>query len=225
MARMLNERESADRHLNLVKRHIRLCRQANAGKYADAIKPAFDELTEKQKIFTEKLELREAASDDIVFCDAELDNSVRTTFEKCKQHDRDNPGQQITARIFPQERFSHIVNMNRMEEPVEVERLAVKFESLGKSHALYTLAAFLRQKIAPVQQAIERYYAAVRDMKMAEAEIEIAQVKMIRQYETNYLEARKDWGKEPAERLFPKTTNGKENVTEPLPLPVPAQTA
>jgi len=50
----------------------------------------------------------------------------------------------------------------------------------------------------------EKLMTAIRNQKMAEAEEAISQATLRRQYELNYLEARKEFGRTTAERLFPQ---------------------
>ena len=52
---------------------------------------------------------------------------------------------------------------------------------------------------------------AIRQLKSAEAEEEIAQGKLRRKYEANYLDARKAWGRVFADRLFPQLKAAKRS--------------
>ena len=55
-----------------------------------------------------------------------------------------------------------------------------------------------------MRSAIEGVEAAIREVKLAEADLEISKEKLQRQYEINYLDARKQFVKRKAEHLFPK---------------------
>ena len=110
-------------------------------------------------------------------------------------------------RVFPDGKFGHIVNMNLQDEPDTVERLALRIENLGKEHPLYPLAAELRNQVAASRKAIKAYEDVIKQLKNCEADEEIAQATLRRQYENNYLDARKQLGKIRAERLFPKLNN------------------
>jgi hypothetical protein len=105
------------------------------------------------------------------------------------------------------------------DEPNEAEKIAVRIEGFGNSHTLYPLAAALREKIAIVRERIETYNVAIRAGKSLEAELEIAKEALIRQYEYNYLDARRTLGTVSAEKLFPllssraKDENGADTTT------------
>jgi hypothetical protein len=95
MATMLNDRDSTDRHLDLTRRHIRLCKQVKgASSLATAIEPALQALLQKQAATKTKLDARQDALDDFILRDLELDDGVRTAFEKCKQFAQANLRQQ-----------------------------------------------------------------------------------------------------------------------------------
>jgi hypothetical protein len=207
MARMLRDNESTGKHLNAGRRHTRLCKKLKgAEKYALNMETVFSQLIVKKKATDEKTDAREDFYDDMILYDTDLDNSIRTSFEKCKQFDRENPGQAVLNKIFPEGKFTVITNIERTKEPDAAEQLAVRFESLGSDHPLYETAAVLREKISASREAINAYYESIREHKLAQAEEEIAQAAFRRQYEANYLDARKEFGKVLAERLFPRIT-------------------
>ena len=216
MAIMLRDKESTDKHLNAGRRHIRLCKQVKgAEKYASNMETAYSQLVNKKKLTEEKSDARVYAYDDMIFRDMDLDNGVRTSFEKCKQFDRDNPGQAVLNKIFPEGKFTVITNVERTKEPDVVEQLAVRFENLGGDHPLYGTAAYLRERITASRESINAYYEAIRGQKVAEAEEEIAQADFRRQYEANYLDARKEFGRTMAERLFPSITGRSSTIEMP----------
>lgn len=118
MARMLNDRESTERHLDSTRRHIRLCKQVKGAEpFAAAIEPAYQELLQKQAATRAKFEAKQYALDDLILRDAGLDDGVRTAFEKAAQFDRENPGAQVLLKIFPDGRFSEITRAGRAKEP------------------------------------------------------------------------------------------------------------
>jgi hypothetical protein len=208
---MLSDRESSERHLDSTRRHIRLCKQVKgAEQLAANIEPAYRDLLQKQAATRAKLEAREDAHDDAVLRDGELDDAVRTAFERTKQFDRENPGAQLLLKIFPQGRFSDITRTERAKEPDVVEEVAMRIASLGENHPLNPIAADLRAKIEAARASNAAFLEAIRNQKLAEAEEEIAQANLRRQYEFNYLDARKTLGRAVAERLFPQIS-----VSEP----------
>ncbi len=215
MAKMLSDRESTDRHLDSTRRHIRLCKQVKgAEQLAANIEPAYRDLLQKQAATRAKLEAREDAHDDAILRDADLDDAVRTTFERVKQFDRENPGAQVLLKIFPQGRFSDITRAERAKEPDVVEEVATRLASLGEKHPLNAIAVDLRAKVETARASNAAFLEAIRNQKLAEAEEEIAQANLRRQYEFNYLDARKTLGRAMAERLFPHFSAG-EPLEEP----------
>lgn len=102
MAIMLTDRDSSDRRLDATRRHIRLCKQMpGAEALATAIETVYNTLLEKQAETKSKHQARQDALDDFILSDAILDDQVRTAFERCKQHDRENPGTPVLMRLFP----------------------------------------------------------------------------------------------------------------------------
>lgn len=57
------------------------------------------------------------------------------------------------------------------------------------------------------RKAIKAYEESIKQLKTTQAEEDIAKATLRRQYEINYLDARKQLGKTLAERLFPKLNN------------------
>lgn len=215
MATMLRPGQSSEAHLNAVRRHIRLCGMSRGvDQYVEAIKPAYDELVAKSRTAAARLEERQNALDSLALLDRDLDGAVKTAFEKVNQHDRKSKVKPVLKTLFPAGKFGPITSMNRLLEPDAVEQLALRFESLGSAHPLFAIAADLRQCVEASRKGIADLNAAITKQKKAEAEEEIAQIALRRQYERNYLNARLDLGREEAERLFPATT-GRPAVEEP----------
>ncbi len=218
MASMLREKDSTDRHLNLSYRHVRLCNMHKGAEIlASNIKPAIQNLASKQENTKQKQLAREEAYDDVILSDVNLDNCVKTVFERCKQFDRDNVGENILPRIFPESKFTTITELNRYEEPAAVNLVAVRLENLGPNHPLFGLAQELRNQTAASLTAIEKLRQAEAAEKTALTEENLARAALRKQFELNYLEARKIFGKEQAERLFPKGTPYTTKNTEENP--------
>ncbi len=204
MAQLLFDRDSPDKHFNAARRHSRKARQQKKNHLAENLKPSFEAAKAKADIVSEKNELREDAYDDLLMADMELDDSVRNAFAAAQTYDRNSPADAVLHIVFPDRKFGDIVNAPISQEPDMVEQLAIRFESLGESHSLYAQAATLREKINASRAAITAYDDAIRSVKLAEADLEIALGTLRRQYEKNYLDARSEYGKMLAERLFPK---------------------
>ena len=83
--------------------------------------------------------------------------------------------------------------------------MLIHFGSFAQKHPLYANVALLHKKIDAGKKAILAKNNAIRVEKMAEAEVDIDKEAVIRQYENNYLDARKKYGKPAAEKLFPET--------------------
>ena len=204
MAQLLYPRDSTQKHLSATRRHLRLCKQVkNTQGLVKQITPAYELVREKDQVLQETKILREDRYDDMLMADNQLDDSVRNLFRRCEEYDRTHPGELVLLQIFPDGKFSHIVNMNREEEPAAVEKLAMRLENLGEKHPLYALAQELRTFINASLKAIRAYQESVQVLKVCETECEMARTALRRQYEVNYLDARKQLGKKLAERLFP----------------------
>ena len=208
MAQLLYERVSTRKHLSATRRHMRLCRQFNGTQFlVDQMQLPYNSLKDKHAATRQKQEQREDRYDDLLIADNQLDDQVRLVFRRCEEHDRATPAASVMPRVFPDGKFGHIVNMNLQDEPDTVERLALRIENLGKEHPLYPLAAELRNQVAASRKAIKAYEDVIKQLENCEADEEIAQATLRRQYENNYLDARKQLGKIRAERLFPKLNN------------------
>jgi hypothetical protein len=211
--RKIYQRDSAAFHLKATRRHMRLARkQKGAEKFADSINPFYQKLIEMQQLTLSADEKREDAYDDILHADSALDDVIRTTFENCKQHGRNNPGEPVLLKLFPDGTFSNIINMPYAEEPKEAERIAATIESLGQSHPIYPFAKEIRAKISAVNNAIDTYKLTLTSLTRAEVEEETAKASLRQQYEFNYLDSRKELGALLAERIFPSlSAHVKEN--------------
>ena len=217
MAILLNLHDSASRCLNVVRRHQRLIKQVvNDNELIQKVQPDYDVLSEKVQNREEKEIIRENAYDDLVLADRNLDDSLRTVFEKCKQYDRENLSERILIQIFPDETYGDLVKLPFAKEVDVINKIAIKLESLGTGHTLYPLRDLLKGKSQLCETAIQSVEDAIREIKLAEAEVEIAKNTLIRCYEANYLDARKKYGRSTADKLFPKVYNRKttEQIVE-----------
>lgn len=214
--RRIYQRDSTSVHLGAVRRFISLARkQKGTEKFIQSILPKQQKLLEKHQLCTVANEQREDAYDDILYADRDLDDTIRTTFEKCKQHDRENVSDQVLLKIFPDGTFSEIVNMPYAKEPEAAERIAATIETLGETHPLYPMAATLRVNITNVNKAIEAYKKAVTELTRTEVEEETAKAELRQQYEFNYLDARKELGLTFADRIFPALTSRTKDTETP----------
>ena len=203
--RMISTRFSVVRLLGIVRRHIRLLKQVfNAENLISQIQPDFDALSAKQAEIESKIRARENAYDDMALADHMADDAVRNLFDACQQFDRNNPGNNVTQRVFPDEKFGEIIRLPLASEVIQIEKLVIRLKELGEEHSLAQLVTELESKNTAINTAMNAYQDSVHSVKTTEAEAEIAKEALIRKYELNYLEARKTYGRKDVEKLFPK---------------------
>jgi hypothetical protein len=213
MAQLLSSRFSAERCVNSGRRHQRLSKQVvNDETLSNQIQPVMDDCNLKLDTINQKEETREDAYDDLVLADRFLDDEIRSIFDSCKKYDRDHPAEQVLIKIFPDEKFGELVRLPYAIEISEANKLVLRLESLGAEHSLNPFVAKLNAKIDAAVNALAAQSTAIRDEKMAEAEVEIAKEALVRQFELNYLEARRKYGKATAEKLFPRIQSRNTSV-------------
>lgn len=206
MARLLQDRQSTEVHLTSAHRHVRLCHQLRGTEtLVQLIQPTITALEAKQTVTKSKSIDRDAAYDKLVLSDSLLDDSVRTTFENAKQYDRENPGSVILTQLFPDGKFTGITSAPLDKEADLAEKLLIRIQSLGAAHPLAKRVAPLQQAIQNCRAAQQAYFNAITSQKSAEAEEEIAQAALRKQYELNYYEALRIFGRTVADRLFPQS--------------------
>jgi hypothetical protein len=214
MARLLYKQDTLALHRRLARRHIRLCGQVRGGNpYAQAMRLILENLLQKSLALSAAEEIQENTYDDLILKDAELDDAVRTLFERSRQHDRET-GEQVSVLLFPDLTFSDIVNMPYSEEPKKVSSLIQKLETLEPHHELRPLADMLRQKVNAVNAALDARQQAADNIRRCQVDVELAKNEVRAQYENNYLDARKTLGKQTAESLFPKIVRRKAKAAE-----------
>jgi hypothetical protein len=219
---MLAERDSTYLHLNLARRHQRLARRYQQAALVAAIQPAIAELAARQSAAADKEMDRQAAYDDVIAADGDLDDGVRNLSGATALFDREHAGSSLMNLLFPDGGFGSIVDLPLAQEPAVVEALAVKVGSLGAAHALAPYAAKLNTLAQAVRDALLALDTAVRAAKNADAEEELAQAALRRQFELNYLAARGNVGRVLAERMFVKAPRaGNTDSPEPEPPPAP----
>ncbi len=205
MTQLLSSRYSTERCMNSSRRHQRLSKQVVKDEtLSNQIQPAMNDCKAKMDFLQQKSDAKEEAYDDMVLSDRLLDDEIRSLFEDCKQFDRVNPAAMVLTKIFPDEKFGEIVRLPYAMEINEANKIVLRLESLGVEHSLVPSVAKMRDKITVASTAQEGLSDAIREEKMAEAEVEIAKGALIRQYEHNYLDARGKYGKRNTEKLFPR---------------------
>lgn len=217
MARMLADRDSTDFHLNLARRHQRLARRYKQPTLAAAAQTAIDALATRQAASADKELDRQGAYDDVLAADGDLDDGIRNSFSAAETFDRENLGAGTLAMLFPSGGFGAIIELEMAQEPAAADALAAKIETLGAAHALAPHVGKLKTLAQSVRDALKALDDAVRAAKTADAEEEIAQGTLRRQYEHNYLNARQILGRSISERLFPKANRSRPEADEAPP--------
>jgi hypothetical protein len=188
-------------------RHIRLSRQMKGtDDLIAAIDPYRVALLSRKSWTETAAENKTAGYDLLVLTDALLDDKVRNLSDDCKQYDRNNPGRPVFNVIFPEGNITSIIRIKMEEEPEAVNALIKRVESLGADHLVAKHGALLQTAVANSNKVIADYKATIDALKSDEALEEIAKTNLIRQYELNYYEALKKFGKIYANRLFPTIT-------------------
>ncbi len=211
MAEMLSIQESVGKYLEKTSRHQRMCHKvAGAQKYAEAINSDYKGLVEKNTMYREAKYEKFHAYDLMILNNNNMDDGVRTVFEKCSQYDRENPADLVLHLIFPDGTFGKFVRNNIFKESVIVEQLVVRLESLGKDHSLASVSNILKKSLREMGKSILAYHEAVRHEKIAKTELELSKDRLRKQYEANYLDARKELGRKVASQLFPTKISYKK---------------
>ncbi|WP_321295709.1 hypothetical protein [Marinifilum fragile] len=215
MAKLLNDKMSSQTHMSNTNRHIRLCNQTQgAEQLSKAIAPKVSSLKEKNLATLAAKENRDAAYDILVYKDAVLDDTIRNISDSAKQYDRRNPGRPIYNLLFPDGKYSDIVRAPFTKEVGLAIQLSERLTSLGAEHELNANVALLTTAITDVQTAIKNLADEDNKVKVELAKEELAQVDLRKQYEYNYHDAVKLFGKKFADRLFPKTASKPKEVEE-----------
>lgn len=206
MPQNLRTDASTETNIYLAKRHERLTKQQTGAKpLYDAIHPYVEETIEKYNAYKAEVENNDAAYDSLMLVSGQLKNQIRTASDTCKSFDRDNPGARIKEIIFP-ENTGSLMKLNPFEATDEFQKIVTRFQSLGTEHALYGVAAKIMEKIDVCLTAVEKCGETVSTLKLAEAQLEIAEANLLKKYSDNILDAEKMFGKNIAAHLFPRVT-------------------
>ena len=219
MAVLLNDRMSSQTHISKGTRHVRLCnRTQGTEQLVTNIQPAIDGLKVKAIEISEQKDLRDSAQDDVFYNDALLDDAIRNVSDEAKLYDRKNPGRPVYQLLFPEGKYSDIVRAPFARELNLAEQIAKRIENLGAEHELNSLLIPLTAAIANMRTSITNLDAEETKVKTAIADEESVQAELRKQYEFNYHDAAKMFGKKYADRLFPKSAH-KAKAKEEAELP------
>jgi hypothetical protein len=204
MAEMLRDSDSSVKHLSIARRHIRLYTLQSGAEFLVANMQS--SYTQLQTTFTAKRAAQEAeedARDDLEFRGRDAADTLRTISERAKQHDREHPGDNAFAHVFPEGGFSEYITSQGTVSASNCGVIAKRIAELGANHPMMAFAGDLNARVTAIDEGQTNYDTALRARKMAEADDELAQAALRRAYEHNALDAQKKFGKR-ADRLFPR---------------------
>lgn len=205
MTEKLRNSDSSKKHLSTVRRHMRLCKTVKGAEFlAVAIESHHTRLAQTLVESNKANEAEEDALDDRELRGREGADALRTASEQAKQHDRDNPGESVFARLYPEGGFSKFVASNGTVSAASCRLIAARIRDLGTNHPLANLETDMATHATAIDTAQKTFEDALRARKLAEAEEELAQAALRRAYEENSLDAQKKFGKAAADRLFPR---------------------
>lgn len=221
MAELLRDEDSTDRHLSQARRHQRRCKQTpGAGAFADTIEGPRAALASASTATAAAEDAEEDAIDDLEAAGRDGGDVVRNLSAGCKEHDRKNPGDQTHATIFGGDGFSDYIHDDGTVEALTLDGLAAKTKTFGDSHSLAPRVSELSAAVTRIRGAEAAVKTTTEARALAQATEELAQAALRRAYEANYLDSRKKFGKDAAERLFMRTRRRKKAAV-PGPSPMP----
>lgn len=211
MATMITDRMSTELHLHYGKRHVRLAKQTKgAEELVQAMFSPMSALSVKHEAKQKCADDRMANYDDMILYNAFLSDVIRNISDSAKQYDRNNPGRSIYTSLFPDGKTMSITSASLLKTPDMAEQVLQRLKKLGAEHPLFAYADPLSESITRVRSGFKTYQKSITNEKTAIAEEELAQADMRKQYEFNYLDAVKLFGKVFANRLFPKMSSRKK---------------
>ena len=211
MARKLNDSMSSEVHINISIRQTRRCKQTKGTEiFVTNMNPLITDLELKSGDTNKERLLQDSAYDDLIFNEGGLDDRIRTISDVAKQHDRENPANSIHKLLFPNGGYSTILRFSFAKKADTAEELKERIKALGTEHALSAQITPLEENIAKVRTSLSTLQQAKTNVRTAIANEEIAQANLRKQYEHNYLDAIKMFGKTFANRLFPQTVSRKK---------------
>jgi len=211
MAMLLKERDSTDKHLNAGRRHSRLCQEVpGCDQFLSTISPSLANLEAKAAVTASKIIERENTLDTLNLRERLCDKKIRTLFERCAQYDRDNIGANVMQHLFPEERLTPYVTGERKKKTDLMDQIVKRSETLAADHPLQAIVAELKTAIVSIREQMTKYADSQLAVKLATADESVAQAAVRKMYEANYLDARKLYGKEIAESIFPELKTARE---------------
>jgi len=215
MATLLQSSDSLPRHLEVVRRHMRKCSKTpGASSFGETIKPIYEKLKAiKGKLNAEQEEIQDCY-DDIELFDTLLDDTVRELFGMITISDRNSASMPLLPKIFSGGTFGYIVDSPVEAEIDEVNKIIDRLKEADTEGKFSEYIGKLTAGIESVQEAMDALKTKMNAFKSVKSETEILKSELRWQYEVNYLDARKKFGRKRAELLFPKKNSRTKNATE-----------
>lgn len=204
MAEMFHDDDSSEKHLSASRLHIRRCRKMTGAEgLADAIAPVRTRLVGAVAVTEQREEEEEDAKDDVEVAGLAGAEVLRTLSGRAEEHDRRH-NTNTHGAIFVEGGFSKLLDSKGAVAPLVLEDVAFKVRLLGEgTEDLQPFADESEAAATAIRAAEAVVEQALKARKLAEADEELAQAALRKQYEHNYLDAKKAFGAR-AERLFPK---------------------
>lgn len=221
MARFLADRDSTALHLQTARRHQRLARRYGLSTYASDMQPHITALKARAEEYEERELDRQAAYDELQAADSDLDDTVRNLHSAAQSYDRDHLGANTLISLFPDNRFTSVTALPITQELTAIEGLITRLSALPAQHPLASFITKLQSGKEAVRAALAAQSTAVIARATADAQEELAQAALRRQYEINYYNAAKQLGKAGAEKLFPDFRSSAKAKEAPAPAPAP----
>lgn len=215
MAVMPNESYSSSRLLSIGHRFIRLCMRAGGDlqTYWTVIQDELPNLTRKAMEAQESRIEADSAFDISEQSFRQLNNAVKTAFEKCGQYDREHPAGSLLIKVFPERKFSSIVHAPKSKRPELVRQIANRIRFLEPETCVMQIARYLENAVAAVLQAQSDLFQKLRDHDDAFTRELIARKHFVDQYAATYYNMCRDLGKRQADNLFPNFKCRKISAT------------
>ena len=196
---------SSGRLINIGRRFGRLCTRAGAGaqKYCDRVTDALHQLIQRNDEAEQAGFEADTANDLAMQVNMALSEAVRTAFERCEQHDRENPAEPVTLKVFPNRGFSEIVQAKRVREPELVRQLSNRIKVLGEASPLAPVAQALDAAVAAMDETQVELLSKNRGHDDAATQENLAKVFFVNEYKATFYDAAVERGQRYARTLFP----------------------
>jgi hypothetical protein len=208
---------SSDRLITIGRRFGRLCTREGTGAqhYNDRIAAAVRRLVQRSGEAKQAEFEVDAARDSAMQVNMALGDAVRTAFERCKQHDRENPTEPVALKVFPNGTFFQIFRSTRAREMEQVRDLSCMIKALGEASPLAPVAQALDAAVAVMDRANAELLAKNRAYDDFATQENLARIFFVNEYKATYYDAAVKRGQRNARSLFPVISVRKERREPP----------